>query len=541
MSRFVPALRAGVALAVLLSAMAPAASAAAQPGPVSYVPPMDAPVVEGFRPPASQFGPGNRGIDYAAQPGDPVHAAAPGRVVFAGRIGPQFHVTVLHDDGIRTSYSFLSDVAVRRGDPVEQGQVVGTAAGWMHFGARAGEAYLDPTDLFAGDLPAVRLVPVEELPPEAEERAGLERYIRPFVRGLTSGAEWFAEQAADAVEAAREQLRDRIRLAIEYVKSLGPGLSGVGVMNEVAAAAGEWEAMRHRCTPPDVDPPAPSERRIAVLVGGLGSSSAKLREGKGVAGVGPEALGFARRDTYYFSYQGGHIGERGYGPEDTQNGFEESGAKLAALLSRLRRENPGVPIVLIAHSQGGLVSRAAIARGGPGAAAVSDLVTLATPHRGSDVATGLEAVRGTAAQTAVDQAGQLFAGVDPGSRSVQQLSETSDFIRNQPPVPSRIRFTSIAATGDPIVAAPRARVEGADNRVVSAGTLLGDHDALPGHRNAHREMALALAGMEATCKSREAFIWDRVRGYLNGLGVDGISAGVTAAVIAGSRGMAPRR
>lgn len=528
MSRFVLALRAVAALAVLLSLVAPAASASAEPRGVSYVPPMDAPVVDGFRPPASQFAAGNRGIDYAAEEGDPVRSAAPGRVVFAGRIGSQFHVTLLHDDGIRTSYSFLRDVAVRRGDRVDQGQLLGTAAGRVHFGARAGEAYLDPTDLFAGDLPNIRLVPIEELPPEDDERGFLAR----IPGALAAGAGWVGDQAIGAVEGLQDQFMDRLRLVVHYVKALAPGLSGVGVMAEVAAASGEWEATRRTCTPPEVDPPPPQERRIAVLVGGLGSSSAALRRGNGIGRVDTVGLGFAPGDTYYFSYQGGHVGERGYGPEDTQNGFDESGAKLAAFLSRLRRENPGVPIVLIAHSQGGLVSRSAIARGGPGAAAVSDLVTLATPHQGSDVATAMEAARGTAAgQVGIDAAARLFAGVDPGSDAVQQLSETSDFIRNQPPVPGRIRFTSIAGTGDPVVAGPRARVEGADNRLVSAGTLLGDHDALPGHKNAQREMALALAGMDATCKSREAFIWDRARAYLNGVAVDAAAVAATAALL----------
>ncbi|HUR49046.1 MAG TPA: peptidoglycan DD-metalloendopeptidase family protein [Acidimicrobiales bacterium] len=535
MSRFVPARRVGAALAVV-SLIAPAAPVAAEPGPVSYVPPLDAPVVDGFRPPATQFSAGNRGIDYAAAEGDPVRAAAPGRVVFAGRIGSQFHVTVLHDDGIRTSYSFLRDVAVHRGDRVEQGQVVGTAAGRVHFGARAGEAYLDPTDLFAGDLPAIRLVPIEELPPEDEERGLLRRALSGIRSGVAAVPGWIGEQAGAVADQVRDDLMESIRRTIHYVETLVPGLSGVGVMTEAAAAAAEWEETRHTCTPPGVEPPPPTGRRIAVLVGGLGSSSAALREGKGVGGVDTHALGFAARDTYYFSYQGGHVGQRGYGPEDTQNGFEESGAKLAAFLSHLHRENPGVPIVLIAHSQGGLVSRAAIACGGAGPAAVSDLITLATPHHGSDVATGLGEVRGhLAAQVPVDVAGRALAGVDPGSESVQQLSETSEFIRDQPPVPDRIRFTSIAGTGDPVVAAPRARVEGADNRLVSAGTQFGDHDALPGHANARREMALALAGMAATCQARAEFVWNHVRAYLNGLSVDAASAAVS--LVLSSRGL----
>ena len=537
MSRFVPALRAAAAVAVLVSLIAPAASASAEPRGVSYVPPVDALVVDPFRPPAGQFAAGNRGIDYAAEVGDPVHSAARGRVVFAGRIGSHFHVTVLHDDGIRTSYSFLRDVAVRRGDRVEQGQPVGTAGGRVHFGARIGEVYVDPTDLFAGDLPNIRLVPIEGLPPEEDER----NFLRKLVAAGVAGAGWLGDQASGVVSGMRDELMDRIRATVHYLQTLAPALSGVGLMAEVAAASGEWEATRDTCTPPGIQPPPASGRRIAVLVGGLGSSSDALKRGKGVGGVDTRGLGFTARDTYYFSYQGGHVGERGYGPEDTQTGFEESGAKLSALLSRLRRENPGVPIVLIAHSQGGLVSRSAIAQGGSGAGAVSDLITLATPHKGSDVATGLEAARGSlVGRVGTDVAGPALAGIDPGSESVRQLSETSDFIRSQPPVPGRIRFTSISGTGDPVVAAPRAHVDGADNRLISAGTLLGDHDALPGHASAHREMRLALAGMNATCKSREAFILDRVRGYLNGVGVDLGSAVVTGA-LAGLSGPLPSR
>lgn len=537
MSRFVPALRVGAALAVLVSLVGPAASAAAEPGPVSYVPPIDAPVVDGFRPPASQFSAGNRGIDYAAAAGDPVHAAAPGRVVFAGRIGPQFHVTVLHDDGIRTSYSFLRDVSVRRGDRVEQGQVVGTAAGRLHFGARAGDAYLDPTDLFAGDLPAIRLVPIEELPPEGEEREHFLGLIRRLAETGISWGNWAWSETAEIVGSAAEEAEQRIRRALHQLDALLPHAAIADLALEVNAAMRDWRKHRDNCTPPGFVPRPPPGRRIAVLVGGLGSSSAALGQGKGVAGVDTKGLGFAAEDTYYFSYQGGHVGERGYGPEDTQNGFAESGAKLNALLSRIRRENPGVPIVLIAHSQGGLVARTALSRGGAGAGAVTDLVTLATPHQGADPATLLGSVRGTAARPVLAAMGRALAGIDPGSHSVQQLSETSDFIRNQPPVAPNVRFTSIAGDGDLVVPSPRARVGGADNRIVSPAAGVHDHDALPGHGAAHREMALALSGKPETCKGQLEFVVERVRGHLTSLGIDAAGVAVTAAVTAATAGI----
>src|SRR5437588_3646311 len=134
-----------VALAVigmLVVAVVRAPAVAASGG---YQPPVAAPVADPFRAPLSPYGAGNRGIDYATAPGTEVRASADGEVVFAGQVGGTLHVVVLHADGIRTSYSFLSSTRVRRGDTVRQGQVVGTTSAQpFHFGARAGDADIDP-------------------------------------------------------------------------------------------------------------------------------------------------------------------------------------------------------------------------------------------------------------------------------------------------------------------------------------------------------------------------------------------------------------
>jgi murein DD-endopeptidase MepM/ murein hydrolase activator NlpD len=153
----------------------------------SYAPPVDAPIADRFRPPATPYGPGNRGVDYATPPGTPVLAAGPGMVTFAGQVGGARHVVVLHGDGVRTSYSFLSDVAVRRGDDVDQGTHLGTTGTKpLHFGARVGDQYIDPLSLFARVRVRVRLLPDDGkgLPPAAKERGALER----LVRGLASTA-----------------------------------------------------------------------------------------------------------------------------------------------------------------------------------------------------------------------------------------------------------------------------------------------------------------------------------------------------------------
>jgi murein DD-endopeptidase MepM/ murein hydrolase activator NlpD len=133
------------AAAVLVPGDQPAAAAATPADRrESYVWPVDAAVVDGFRPPPTPYAAGNRGIDLDTRVGQPVMAAAGGVVLFAGAVGRSFHVVVLHADGLRTSYSFLHRVDVRRGDHVRQGDTIGLAGETLHFGLRDGAAYLDP-------------------------------------------------------------------------------------------------------------------------------------------------------------------------------------------------------------------------------------------------------------------------------------------------------------------------------------------------------------------------------------------------------------
>ena len=124
-----------------------------------YAPPVEGVIVDPFRPPAHPGAPGNRGLEYATRPGSTVRAAAAGIVTFAGRVGSGRHVTLAHADGVRTSYSFLAGMAVRTGQSVGAGDVLGTAGASFHFGARIGEAYVDPAVLLGIGGPA-RLVPL---------------------------------------------------------------------------------------------------------------------------------------------------------------------------------------------------------------------------------------------------------------------------------------------------------------------------------------------------------------------------------------------
>lgn len=129
--------------------------------PVRFVAPVDAPVIDPFRAPPTPYAAGNRGLEYATTAGLPVRAAAGGVVTFAGQVGGVLDVVVLHTDAIRTTYGGLASIAVHAGDTVQAGSVVGTSGAGLHFGARAGRAYVDPAILLAADPGRPRLLPVE--------------------------------------------------------------------------------------------------------------------------------------------------------------------------------------------------------------------------------------------------------------------------------------------------------------------------------------------------------------------------------------------
>jgi hypothetical protein len=170
----VTSVRAAVVAAVTLSTVLlapPPASAGTEPASGTYVPPVDAPVSEPFHVDGGPYGPGNRGIEYATEPGDVVGAAAAGTVVFAGTVAGRRFVTIRHADGVRTAYGPLLDVLVATGERVEQRQPVGTAAGPVLLTARVGDTYIDPAPLLSADL-VVHLVPEDGPASSAPEVSG---------------------------------------------------------------------------------------------------------------------------------------------------------------------------------------------------------------------------------------------------------------------------------------------------------------------------------------------------------------------------------
>ncbi len=109
---------------------------------------------------------GHRGIDLGTTPGTPVLAVATGRVTHAGRINGRGTVSVLHADGIRSTYEPV-EPRVTRDQMIAAGTPLGTIAeaplhcgdvACLHLGARRGKVYIDPLALLGAA--GVRLLPV---------------------------------------------------------------------------------------------------------------------------------------------------------------------------------------------------------------------------------------------------------------------------------------------------------------------------------------------------------------------------------------------
>ncbi|MEV5958179.1 M23 family metallopeptidase [Streptomyces sp. NPDC051987] len=155
---------AATALPLALAATAARAWVGADAPPSPATPPVPAlartwpvgvrpPVLRGWEPPATVYGPGHRGVDLEASAGDPVRAVAAGRVSYVGRVAGTGVVSVrLTGTELRTTYEPVTAM-VRTGDEVAAGQVVGRveaggahcgARGCVHWGLLRGDVYLDP-------------------------------------------------------------------------------------------------------------------------------------------------------------------------------------------------------------------------------------------------------------------------------------------------------------------------------------------------------------------------------------------------------------
>ncbi|WP_405193238.1 peptidoglycan DD-metalloendopeptidase family protein [Streptomyces anulatus] len=135
-------------------------------------------VLRGWEPPTGPYGPGHRGVDLAAGPGERVLAATDGRVSFAGRVAGRGVVAIeVAGSGsppLRTTYEPVRAL-IEEGASTRAGQPVGVleegpfhcSEGCLHWGLRRGDGYLDPLSLLPPSLlrrgPS-RLLPVFGVP-----------------------------------------------------------------------------------------------------------------------------------------------------------------------------------------------------------------------------------------------------------------------------------------------------------------------------------------------------------------------------------------
>lgn len=143
-------------------------------------------VVSGFDPPASTWGAGHRGVDLLGRPGQSVHSALGGTVVFAARLAGRGVVVVDHG-GVRTTYEPVS-ASVVVGQAIGRGGGIGTLQrtsshcfprACLHWGLRRGETYLDPLTLVGAG--PIRLLPLDGTAP------GLGAFLRSPPLALTPG------------------------------------------------------------------------------------------------------------------------------------------------------------------------------------------------------------------------------------------------------------------------------------------------------------------------------------------------------------------
>ncbi len=111
----------------------------------------------------------HKGVDYAAPKGTPVHALGEGTVAFAGwKGGYGKYVRIKHPNGFQTGYGHLSGIAVKTGQKVSQGQVIGYVGATglatgphLHFEMFKGNTFVNPL--------TVKTPPAEPVAPEDME------------------------------------------------------------------------------------------------------------------------------------------------------------------------------------------------------------------------------------------------------------------------------------------------------------------------------------------------------------------------------------
>lgn len=472
-----------------------------------WVHPVDREVTDGFRPPTSRFGAGNRGLEYATVGGEVVRAVDDGTVVFAGSVGRYRHVVVDHGDGLRSTYAYLRSPTVVRHQAVERGQMVAVADAGFHLTARLDDVYVDPLLLMNGAQVVIRLVPSD---PPVRDGAGNPDRGRP-----------------NPILAALDAATD-LRLSDQLIS--------------LAHSALEWH---HReCTEDGVAVAAtPGAEavpdRILIQVGGLGSND----QDASIGALDHRSIGYEDDDVVGFSYAGGctpeafgggrsslvdEVGSAPYRPEDTFQPIESSASALADLVESVAIARPGQPIDIAAHSLGGVVTRRALdlldERGSVGP--VDVVITIGSPHGGADLATAAVVTSGSRwAEETLDP--WIGDGADlREADSVIDIAEAGGGSVPRPgPPPPGVRAVAVAGGGDLVVAAEHARWEDATNVIIptSPSDATSVHRDLPGMPEVQRELELAIAGLPPRCVHLAAVLGSALQGRAISAVEDGVT------------------
>ncbi len=492
----------------------------AQVSPVSgdaegegWLHPVDASVVDPFRPPATRFGAGNRGIEYDTDIGDPVKAVDDGRVVWAGVVGDARHITIDHGNGLRSTSAYLATIHVVRGQEVERGAVIGTAGADFHLTARLGDTYVDPELLFAGAVVVLALTegpsspapPASSAPMTRREWGGVSAWNLLVRIDAATSLSGVVERSAEAGRRWQEQ-------ECELGGAPSGGLPSGGIDTAGAADRGSGLAGGGGGDHGD--------GRILIQVGGLGSSSGEASIGL----LDASALGYDAADVIGFSYAGGctptpfgstpvegsgslgdQLDANPYGPSDTYGDIDIAAGHLADLVEAAADERPGQPIDITAHSLGGVVARRAleILAGRPGAVLPDTLVTIGSPHGGANLAEAALPIEpgSTMGETfdRIDRVADVWDAI-----SVAQVATSGPRALDPPgEPPADVRVVSIGGATDLIVPLSSTYWEGAVNIAIEsdlrdAGSL---HGRLPGLAEVAEEVGLAVSGQSASCRS----------------------------------------
>jgi len=505
----------------------------------AWIRPVDGGVLRAFDAPSTPYGPGHRGVDLATDHGEGVRAAGAGVVEYAGTVAGTRHVVILHDNGWRTSYSYLAELLVSEHRRVRAGEVIarccyepadvvdGHHGGLLHFGLRVGDEYVDPMLLFsASDLTElVHLAPAHGSEWPSQPRSAIRMVLDTVGLGATfhlggtllgSGGQLF--DGLGGVLAAGAQSLPALD---DYLASLSP-LAALGALDigcclgfDVGRGILGWIDEQDECDhdPPSLGTIAGATNRLMFVAGinserSAGGSSNDFPAGR---------LGYEAADTRWFSYssEGGAAGGGAYVAADTLAPIDDSARRLAGQLRAMQREQPGRSVDLIAHSQGGVVVQTFLKffydSGDPSMPPLGTVVTIASPHQGAPLATS----------AAIANSNPILAPLLselPGSSlpadaaSVRDLSESSEHNArlHRVALPPGLDVISIGAPLDWVVPATATDLDGAEQVTVAPDSILGQHSDLTTDDATLFAIRNALVGRPAPCVSLSTSILAQV-------------------------------